>query len=99
MKLLSKRVIKSAKQVIVVSNICFLLGKLMQLTVLSTHYSINDIVISELMLVFIIAIIGLFIGIKLQSKINDTSYHALIKGVLAIFMVGLIYQGGIGFFS
>jgi uncharacterized membrane protein YfcA len=72
-------VTKSAKQVIVVSNICFLLGKLMQLTVLSTHYSINDIVISELMLVFIIAIIGLFIGIKLQSKINDKSYHTLIK--------------------
>jgi uncharacterized membrane protein AbrB (regulator of aidB expression) len=92
-------VTKSAKQVIVVSNICFLLGKLMQLTVLSTHYSINDIVISELMLVFIIAIIGLFIGIKLQSKINDKSYHTLIKGVLTIFMVGLIYQGGIGFFS
>jgi uncharacterized transporter YbjL len=69
----------------------------MQLTVLSTHYSINDIVISELMLVFIIAITGLFIGIKLQSKINDKSYHALIKGVLAISMVILIYQGGIGF--
>jgi hypothetical protein len=51
------------------------------------------------MLVFIIAIIGLFIGIKLQSKINDKSYHTLIKGVLATFMVGLIYQGGIGFFS
>ena len=92
-------VTKSAKQVIVVSNICFLFGKLMQLAVLSTHYSMDDIVMSEVVLVFIIAMLGLLVGIKLQSKIDDKSYNVLIKGVLAVFMIGLVYQGAGGVFT
>ncbi|NRD71697.1 sulfite exporter TauE/SafE family protein [Shewanella sp. VB17] len=91
-------VTKSAKQVIVVSNICFLLGKLMQATVLSSQYSMGEVLNPEVLLVFTIAIIGLFVGIKLQSKIDEKSYHVLIKNILVLFMIALVYQGSGDFF-
>lgn len=84
---------KSTKQIIVVSNICFLLGKLMQLGVLSAHYSLDDIAIPELGLVFSVAMLGLIIGIKIQSRIDGRRYQVLIKYVLMLFMLALVYQG------
>ncbi len=90
------QVTKSSRQVIIVSNACFLLGKLMQLGMLSVHYSTDDIVIEELVMVLGAAIIGLTIGLKLQSSIDDARYRSLIKYVLVGFMLALVYQGGSG---
>ena len=89
-------VTKHSKQVIVVSNACFLLGKLMQLVILSIHYSVDDIVIEELGIVLAVAVLGLTFGIKIQNSIDDARYRSLIRYVLVGFMLALMYQGGSG---
>ncbi|WP_444933890.1 sulfite exporter TauE/SafE family protein [Microbulbifer sp. JTAC008] len=86
-------VAKSSKEVILISNICFLIGKLIQLSVLSVYLSFDDLELMSLSAITVFAYFGLIIGFKLQSRIDEERYRSIIRYALSIFMCVLTYQG------
>ncbi|KEI70164.1 sulfite exporter TauE/SafE family protein [Endozoicomonas elysicola] len=86
-------VTKSSKEIIIVSNICFLLSKFMQLIILSTHLAPDEIELIPLTLITVVACAGLFAGFRLQTRINAERYRVIIRYVLSVFMCVLTYQG------
>ncbi|WP_444930152.1 sulfite exporter TauE/SafE family protein [Microbulbifer sp. SSSA002] len=84
---------KSSREVIIVSNICFLMGKLIQFAVLSFYSGFNDLALMPLFAVTVFAYLGLIIGFRLQSRIDEERYRKIIRYTLSIFMCVLTYQG------
>ncbi|ROS05496.1 hypothetical protein EDC56_1026 [Sinobacterium caligoides] len=84
---------KSTKEIIIVSNTCFLLSKLMQIAILATHLTTDDIQPSALVMISLAACIGLMVGFSIKNKINAESYKVIIRYVLSLFMCVLGYQG------
>jgi len=79
-------------EIIQSSNICFLLGKIIQLII----FYLNDNLIKEDMinssLMIPIVFIAFFIGIKIKDKIETKSYKEIIKYLLSIIALSLILQ-------
>lgn len=78
---------------IIVSNTCFLLSKFMQLIILLTHLTPDEIELIPLALITMVACTGLFAGFRLQARINAERYRVIIRYVLSVFMCVLAYQG------
>ncbi|AWF82273.1 sulfite exporter TauE/SafE family protein [Microbulbifer sp. A4B17] len=84
---------KSSKEVILISNICFLIGKLLQLAVLSLYLSFDDLELVSLSTITVFAYLGLVLGFRIQSRIDEERYRTIIRYALSIFMCVLTYQG------
>ncbi|AMO56590.1 hypothetical protein GZ77_03730 [Endozoicomonas montiporae] len=91
-------VTESKKEIIVISNICFLLSKMTQLAILSMHLTTDDL--DPLLSGFIVtaASIGLIAGFWLQHRIDETRYRSIIRGILFTFMFTLFFEGGSNLF-
>ncbi|MFA0792575.1 TSUP family transporter [Microbulbifer echini] len=90
--------VRSTKEIILVANICFLIGKLMQLAVFSLFFTFEDLQLVPLSMITLVTYIGLLAGFKFQSTIDEYWYRSIIRYALSIFMCILTYQGVISLF-
>lgn len=84
---------ESKQEIVFVSNICFLIGKLMQLAILSLYLTYSELELLPLSMITVVAYLGLLAGLKMQSRINSERYRSMIRYALSLFMCLLIYQG------
>ncbi|MFA0812719.1 sulfite exporter TauE/SafE family protein [Microbulbifer epialgicus] len=87
------RMTQSKQEIIFVSNACFLIGKLMQLAILSLYLTYDELELLPLSMITIVAYLGLVAGLSVQSRIDNDRYRSIIRYALSLFMCMLIYQG------
>ena len=82
----------SKSDLIQVSNICFLVGKITQLLVFSLigQYSLNELSLSPPMLLAVA--LALYIGVHIKKKIRGDLYINILKGFLLVLSFVLIIQ-------
>ncbi|GAA5444402.1 hypothetical protein Misp06_02588 [Microbulbifer sp. NBRC 101763] len=90
---------KSKLEIIFVSNICFFIGKLMQLAILSLYLTYNEFEFIPLSIITIAAYLGLVVGFRLQTRIDSDRYRSMIRYALSFFMCLLVYQGVVNLVS
>lgn len=80
------------KEIVQSFNICFLFGKIIQITLFYTSgiFTVEEISDSFYPLIFIA--IALIVGIKLRDKIDPIVYAKMIKAVLLIIAIALFIQ-------
>ncbi len=79
-------------QTIQFSNLCFLLGKIIQLVLFSLYstFTLQEVGISFGSL-FAVAV-ALYLGIKIKKRINAQTYKRFIKVILFVISLVLLYQ-------
>lgn len=80
------------KEIIQASNICFLSGKLIQLSLFSFASLFSFEVINQSFFPLICIVIALVIGIKIKSFINANLYRKIVKTILFFIALVLIFQ-------
>ncbi len=73
-------------------NACFLSGKLMQILVLSAAGLVGLRLVLETGLLALAAVAALWIGQRIQSKIEVATYQAILRKLLLVMAMVLIYQ-------
>jgi uncharacterized membrane protein YfcA len=74
------------------SNLCFLLGKISQITVFGYAGLIDENILISSLPIVIICITALFFGIKIRQKISVAFYKRILKRLLFIIAALLIVQ-------
>lgn len=80
------------KEVVQVTNICFLFGKLIQVILFALHGSFTQGLLTISLGGIIVTILAMFIGLKLKNRIRQDSYNKIIKGFLFLIAIILLYQ-------
>lgn len=73
-------------------NACFLSGKLMQILVLSIAGLVSLRLVLETAPLALAAVVALWLGQRIQSKIEVATYQALLRKLLLLMAIVLIYQ-------
>ncbi|VEG12903.1 sulfite exporter TauE/SafE family protein [Moraxella cuniculi] len=91
---------KDKNEIAKASNLCYLLGKLVQLVLLKNQFIAFDRQDWLMMLMLIIIAIGfLFVGIYLRNKLSISTFKALTYGVLLLLAFKIGHVGIQGLFS
>lgn len=72
----------SRKELIQASNICFLLGKLIQLILFSWYGQITASHVSVSLLALLLVSVALSIGIAIRNRLSTETYTRVLRGVL-----------------
>lgn len=83
----------SKSDIIQASNLCFLLGKIIQLLLFATHgrFRLKELSISLVVLFFVL--MALYTGVRIKRKIKVDMYQRLLRGFLLILSVTLLLKG------
>lgn len=82
----------SKKEVIQAFNVCFLTGKIIQISIfcLSSAFTFKEFSISSFSIIFVL--IAFILGMKLKKLINAELYKKIIKVILFIIAMMLLWQ-------
>ena len=79
----------SKSEIVQVSNLCFLFGKIIQICffTLNDEFTLNELSTSTV--IRIVSSIGSYVRIVLKKKINEKVYQKIIKALLITFCSGI----------
>jgi uncharacterized membrane protein YfcA len=74
------------------ANICFLLGKIIQLILFSSQgkFTANELVLSSLLILLVL--IALYAGFKIKRRLNQATYKQALRGFLLLLAISLLFQ-------
>ena len=82
----------SKSDLIQAANLCFLVGKIVQLVTFTIHGEITSRELSVSLLMLIAVSIALFVGLQIRKKIDVNAHRNLLKGLLLILAMVLCLQ-------
>lgn len=82
----------SKKESIQAANLCFLVGKIIQIILFTLASSISISMVEETWMALIAVAFALFIGLKIKSKIDAVVYKRIVKLILFIIAMVLIVK-------
>lgn len=82
----------SKNELIQLSNVCFLFGKVIQILIfyINDKLTYNEVLDSSIMIPMVL--IGFLVGVKIKDKINASNYKKIIRYLLIIIASSLIFQ-------
>lgn len=80
------------KEIVQSFNICFLFGKIIQITIFSIAGKFTQVEISQSFIPLVFVALSIFIGIKIRNKINPIVYAKMVKTVLLLIAITLFIQ-------
>ena len=78
------------KRAIGVMSFCFITNKMLQVIIFGYHGNLNIQSLSTILLFVLIAVLGFFIGSRIQDKIDEMLYKKLLNSVLWVLSLYLI---------
>lgn len=73
-------------------NLCFLLGKSVQLLLFSLYGEFTLSTLADSSLLLLVVVLALYLGILVKQKINATLYKKLLRGLLLILALMLLFK-------